>query len=942
MPINHPRILTPLHHTPKMSADSPQTTPPTRSTYSFHITPARLARLTQNSPPPTGPKRKLRNTQPTQSLQHTSVRRPRHTVQSPSSPVTLSTTRSTSTHHTSQSSTEETATLTRYRQPSRFTTSISAIPRLTSQFLSALAGPLITPRNLTIDILRTLLRDTSPSRASTPSSYTSTPSSALTQLTPSNHDLLPVPLVPSSRATPHNISTIVDSLFSYLVPTLSTYPFLPFRYFSAPTPESTQTDSYYLCPTCEWQPLSYPLTQNAVNLQGTLLTRIQTYLGAIPNIIREHCGLYALRTTAHLLKILPTLIVYPLLPVILACIESPHRDTISHGQFPTSLLHSLLLLQNTLVATFRLYLMSALFLSLSYFTPQRHFTHVLFFILSCVREATLHLFHEIPSIVRFYYPIPTNTLFCTITQFGDLIITRETQLLATYLDQYYFATYSQPIPPSSYHSQSSDNLSPPPSPATLRRLYTPSVLFHHPTLSAEHIYNAYYNPANTTSLANIEQYLFFTHTAYTNTASLHPSTISYSVSPPSSLHLYHPSPPTTCYPPTPASQSESHINFTSNPLSLTMTPPTNSPSQRGHTVDRTTQSTTPRSNPVISPCSTSYQQNTSHPNDNMPHAITTAIDHLWQTRIQPSLEQQRDENRQCYEDIQIQLDSVCRSITDPVRPPLPTTRCSALHQTTPTPFSPHHSPILSSLHDNESPTSTRTSRIRWEDNPTPPPPPRDPAPPTSPQTSYTSSRQRTQRAVNLTAFFRGTRSLLLTEDDLERFSRKQPEKLTDYQIRAFAEQLEQYLSSDPENHEFLARGATLRKLIQHTKPPLLGAWLQLYANPTVQFSYCKTLFWRRKYDKNAQRCIPRPHHGPDIPECLERLTRTLEDHFQPTNRQQSSGNSQQRPQINNNNYRSNNQRPYDNNQNRNFQPQYIQNYQPRNDNNRNNGKPTKL
>ena len=408
---------------------------------------------------------------------------------------------------------------------------------------------------------------------------------------------------------------------------------------------------------------------------------------------------------------------------------------------------------------------------------------------------------------------------------------------------------------------------------------TPSALSHHPTLFAEQIYNAYYDPAKTRSLTNFQQYLFLAHTAYTNTASLHPSTIPYSLSPPSPLQLQHSSPPTTCYSPTPASHSESRTNFTSNPLSPTMAPPTNSPSQRGHMVDRATQSTTPRSNPIISPRSTSHQENTSHSHDNMTHAIATAMDHLWQTRIQPSLEQQRNENRQCYEDMQIQLDSVRQSVTDTIRPLPSTTRSSALYHTTPTHFSPHHSPILSSLRDNESPTATRTSRIRWEDNPAPPPPPRDPAPPTSPQTSYTSSRQRNHRSVDLRAFLKGTNNPLLTEDDLERFSRQQPEKLTDYQIRAFADQLERYLSADPDNHEFIAESAALRKLIQSTKPSLLGAWLQLYTNSTIQFSYCKTLFWRRKYDENAHRCIPRPHRGPDMTECLERLTRTIEDHF---------------------------------------------------------------
>ena len=380
-----------------------------------------------------------------------------------------------------------------------------------------------------------------------------------------------------------------------------------------------------------------------------LLHRIQTYLGTIPDIIRQHCGFYALRTTAHLLKILPTLIVYPLLPVILACIDSPHRDSIPHGRFPTSLLHSLLLLQNTLVTTFRLYLMSALFLPLSYFTPRRHFTHVLFFILGCIREATLHLFHEIPSLVQIHYTIPSLTLFCTLTQFGDLIITRETRLLATHLERYCFATYLQHIPSSSYEPQSYNDVSPPSSPTTLHRLYTPSALPHITTFSVEHIYNAYHNPTTTTNLTNLDQYLFFAHTAYTNTAALHPATIPCSFSPLSSRHLYHPSAPPTSSTPTCTPQSESPPIVTPTSLSSPMAPPTNSSSQRRHTIDRATQSTTPCSHPGLSPRSTSHQENTSHPHDSMPHALTTTIDHLWQTRIQPALEQQRDENRQYYE-----------------------------------------------------------------------------------------------------------------------------------------------------------------------------------------------------------------------------------------------------------------------------------------------------
>ena len=142
----------------KMSSDPPPTTPTPKATYSFRMTPARLARLTQNNLPSTTPKRKSRNTHHTQSPHNPLLYDVLVTQsQSPSSPpllFLLHVLHLLTIIHNLPS--EETATLTRYRQPSRFTTSISAIPRLTSQFLSALAGPLIIPRNLTTDFLRTL------------------------------------------------------------------------------------------------------------------------------------------------------------------------------------------------------------------------------------------------------------------------------------------------------------------------------------------------------------------------------------------------------------------------------------------------------------------------------------------------------------------------------------------------------------------------------------------------------------------------------------------------------------------------------------------------------------------------------------------------------------------------------------------------------------------
>ena len=135
-----------------------------------------------------------------------------------------------------------------------------------------------------------------------------------------------------------------------------------------------------------------------------------------------------------------------------------------------------------------------------------------------------------------------------------------------------------------------------------------------------------------------------------------------------------------------------------------------------------------------------------------------------------------------------------------------------------------------------------------------------------------SSRPRT---LDLDDFLSGTRRPTLTEEDMERFARKTLDKLTDQQITAFAEQLERYLMHDPNHHDFLAEGNALRKLMQYTKLRRLAAWLQLYANPEIQFSFPKKQFWRKKYDENAHFCVPQPHQKPDISECIEQLTRTL-------------------------------------------------------------------
>ena len=150
-----------------------------------------------------------------------------------------------------------------------------------------------------------------------------------------------------------------------------------------------------------------------------------------------------------------------------------------------------------------------------------------------------------------------------------------------------------------------------------------------------------------------------------------------------------------------------------------------------------------------------------------------------------------------------------------------------------------------------------------------------------PNSFHEVARPSRSRTVDLREFLRGTRYPILTEDDLERFGRKTLDRLTDQQITSFAEQLERFLTHDPHNYEFLAEGNALRRLMQYTRPRRLGAWLQLYVNPTIQFTFPKSQFWQKKYDENAHLCLPQPHQKPDISESIEQLTRILATRLEP-------------------------------------------------------------
>ena len=173
------------------------------------------------------------------------------------------------------------------------------------------------------------------------------------------------------------------------------------------------------------------------------------------------------------------------------------------------------------------------------------------------------------------------------------------------------------------------------------------------------------------------------------------------------------------------------------------------------------------------------------------------------------------------------------------------------------------------------------------------------------------TRRQQPREIDLEHFLTARRRPMLTEQDMERFSRKPPEKLTESQIRGFAHQLERYLTHNRDNIEFVEEGDALRTVMQYINYKTLGMWLQMYANPDINFRYSKCEFWRRKRDENAQYCMPYPTQKIDIMESLDQIARGM----QGSNETRDNTYSRSRNQYNNNNsnqYYSQSRNRYDN------------------------------
>jgi len=159
------------------------------------------------------------------------------------------------------------------------------------------------------------------------------------------------------------------------------------------------------------------------------------------------------------------------------------------------------------------------------------------------------------------------------------------------------------------------------------------------------------------------------------------------------------------------------------------------------------------------------------------------------------------------------------------------------------------------------------------------------------------TQRQSPKPLDIERFLNNPKPPMLTEQDMEQFARKTQERLTETEIRAFADQLEQYLTFDTTNTELMEEARALRKLAQYTPWRILGQWLQLYANPTTTFTYHKKTYWRKKYDDNAHRCIPQIPRKPELTDVLDRFAKCMETQTEQRDQFRSRNNTNFRPRT---------------------------------------------
>ena len=883
---------------------------------------------------------------------------------------------------------EVTRTPVQPQRSSFLSTSIAAIPRITTQLFAHLADnitpPTISPQN----ILNTLLRP-HPQNTTEPQLHLQTScqrqSIQTTQrtiiyqqphtsywnvpLSRSSDHSVPSPHIQHSSTCPHahtssiysrqqslpinnwNTSSIpISSSPSY--PSLppanvhqqTLYPSFPHPPFpqlhhvqtqTLPPPlmihQTIQTESIYFYDHCWVSNQEYTNTPFTLHLRSLFMKKLILYLRKPIVQIALRTGKWPATMFVHAFQIIPTILIPSLVSFINACKTKIDPSQLNQQYIPHPLIRPFLYHLHTLEYACNNVIFNSILIPLTYYTNTERWPYT-FTLMICLLYRTLKQFYE--ELPNYIQTCGSSSLFTSSTVFTSFTATITNILLShSNVQHKYFhdlfhslpsRKFRQTLPTYPYIPVAPHEDIPAP---LYDSIFTPTIENINQQYTFNELANLVINPDSEVNIAHIDQFLYYRCVS----APIHPF---------KHIKLLLTSPLTSIY--NPVHQTK-HTHTDPSPTSYeayesltsedTMANPTSDQSSNTG-IPSHIPATSSRDNP--SPPRRALETSPPLTQEGVNRTVQNRIDALWNNQIEPELTRSTDRMQKHLDDVHQQMVVISETFTEQLNRMSSQTPPNERRSRSPSARNQHTPSFLNQYQTDHTRQSHRLTNDRHnyldtEQRVSPVCPSTQIIQPPAYETNPSSrelTRSFRQQPIDLREFLTGTRHPMLTEEDIDRFARKSPDKLTDQQINAFAEQLEGYLTHDPNNQEFLAEGNALRKLIQYTRPRRLGAWLQLYANPSIRFRFPKTEFWQRKYDENAHLCMPQPNYKPDISECLEQLTRTLAIRLDAT----PTHNFRNNQQTNNNTFNNN---PYP--QLRNFTPntfrnmtQNPQNFTPRN------------
>ena len=754
-----------------------------------------------------------------------------------------------------------------------------------------------------------------PSIISTPFSSLLPPNPAL--ISSDAHDIIPTTI----RTTTVSATHVVD---------IPPPPTLPVDVVHA----ATQTDPEPFCLYCQWHEHTWLPQDTERRWRAVLRREIWNVLKDQPSFIKAWCGNWAAATTEYIFRSIPLMLTSSFMSIFLACSEIDPLCNPRPHSFPHAVIPFIVLANTTLVYVIRVAFVCGVLTPLCSYTTKQRWSYVIPPLIEQFQHSLTTVTHQLPSLYfecEQVYPHPVMT---SIVDYLIRIIQHECHHLDTHY-QHADSLCNHNVDDDNIYGISLAALPPNRSLPTViqQDIYVPKPPSHLFTYEADQLFDAFYAPHRNGHFLPI-----YHQTYHCSIPTVSHSTTRHRMTPSISTSIVQ-SPPNTVIssiPPIPSVPSTPHSSVFHEARELASPDFTMAPLPLETPNDPTPERTTPVagsnppdddvsviSRPAIETLLTAWRE-----------ALGQELRQFWTAQIAPHITHTVQDNfqntRQQLTEMQRQVSQVRQSLSDESlrqHPRISYPELTSLPQQ-PLPTIRHAPPTrFRNAETNSSNTPTRIEFDMMEHEQqqriTPQYTREQPSISTLP-THWADSiaaavtKRQKPKPLDLEEFLNDSRPTMLTEDDMERFARKQPERLTEQQTRAFADQLEQYLMHDRDNPDYIDEGNALRRLAQYIKWRTLASWLQLYANPTIRFRFSKREFWRRKYDEHAHFCMPQPHQTPDITESINRLARNLEARLDLTMPQQTNQNTQNRNYNNQQTRPFQQQRNFPNNQ-RNFQ-----------------------